>query len=256
MKTHIAPVTFAEIQEATRLHLRALPSAIDSFVEDHILASNHYRIVVAGETAGFASIYEERLITQFALAEPYRRCGQALFGELRRMEQVRSAFVPTCDEFFLAHALDDYRQLAKQAYFFATPAGDGEAVTANRYPMRPATLQDAEFVRQESGDFFEKLERHIEAGELFVTLRGEDPVGFGVLVKSTLYEDVASIGMYTIERFRQAGVGTATIAMLIEECRQRSLRPVAGCWYYNHRSRRTLQRAGMYSATRLLKIEF
>jgi len=256
METHIAPVAFAEIQEATRLHLRALPSAIDSFLEEHILASSHYRIVVAGETAGFASIHEERLITQFALAEPYRRCGQALFRELRQMEQVRSAFVPTCDEFFLAHALDDYRQLAKQAYFFATPAGVGEAVAANRYPMRPATLQDAEFVRQESGDFFEKLERHIEARELFVTLRGEDPVGFGVLVKSTLYEDVASIGMYTIERFRQAGVGTATIAMLIEECRQRSLRPVAGCWYYNHRSRRTLQRAGMYSATRLLKIEY
>ena len=36
---------------------RALPSAIDSFLEDHILASNHYRIVVAGETAGFASIH-------------------------------------------------------------------------------------------------------------------------------------------------------------------------------------------------------
>jgi GNAT superfamily N-acetyltransferase len=256
MKTHIAPVTFAEIQEATRLHLRALPSAIDSFVEDHILASNHYRIVVAGETAGFASIYEERLITQFALAEPYRRCGQALFGELRRMEQVRSAFVPTCDEFFLAHALDDYRQLAKQAYFFATPPAAGGAIASNRYSMRPAAIDDADFVRQESGDFFEHLERHIAAGELFVTLRGEEPVGFGILVKSTLYEDVASIGMYTIERLRRAGVGTATITMLIAECRRRSLRPVAGCWYYNHRSRRTLQRAGMYSATRLLKVDY
>ena len=172
------------------------------------------------------------------------------------MEQVRSAFVPTCDEFFLAHALDDYRQLAKQAYFFATPPGVGEAVASDRYSMRPAAMDDADFVRQESGDFFEHLERHIAAGELFVTLRGEEPVGFGILVKSTLYEDVASIGMYTIERFRQAGVGTATIAMLIAECRRRSLRPVAGCWYYNHRSRQTLQRAGMYSSTRLLKIDY
>jgi GNAT superfamily N-acetyltransferase len=256
MKTHIAPVTFAEIQEATRLHLRALPSAIDSFLEDHILASNHYRIVVAGETAGFASIHEERLITQFALAEPYRRCGQALFGELRRMEQVRSAFVPTCDEFFLAHALDDYRQLAKQAYFFAAPSDVGEAAASDRYSMRPAAIDDANFVRQESGDFFEHLERHIAAGELFVTLRDEEPVGFGILVKSMLYEDVASIGMYTIERLRRVGVGTATIAMLIAECRRRSLRPVAGCWYYNHRSRQTLQRAGMYSATRLLKVDY
>ena len=172
------------------------------------------------------------------------------------MEQVRSAFVPTCDEFFLAHALDDYRQLAKQAYFFATPPGGGAAVATEPYSVRPAVTDDADFVRQESGDFFEDLERHIAAGEVFVTLRGEEPVGFGILVESTLYEDVASIGMYTIERFRQTGVGTATIAMLIAECRRRSLRPVAGCWYYNHRSRRTLQRAGMYSSTRLLKVDY
>ena len=256
MDTHFAPVTFAEIREVTRRHLGGLPSAIDSFLEDHILVANHYRIVVSGETAGFASIHEERLITQFALAEPYRRSGQVLFAELRRMEQVRSAFVPTCDEFFLAHALDDYRQLAKQAYFFATPLGGGVAVATEPYSVRPVEMDDADFVRQESGDFFQDLERHISSGELFVTLRGEKPVGFGVLVQSTLYEDVASIGMYTIERFRQTGVGTATITMLIAECRRRSLRSVAGCWYYNHRSRRTLQRAGMYSSTRLLKIDY
>jgi GNAT superfamily N-acetyltransferase len=256
MDTHFAPVAFAEIREATREHLRALPSAIDSFLEDHILASSHYRIVVAGETAGFASIHEKRLITQFALAEPFRGCGQELFRELRRMEQARSAFVPTCDEFLLAHALDDYRRLAKQAYFFATPPGAGEGVATDRYTMRPAVMEHAGFVRQESGDFFEHLERHIAAGDLFLTLRDEQAVGFGILVQSTLYDDVASIGMYTIERYRQAGVGTATIAMLIEECRRCSLRPVAGCWYYNHGSRRTLQRAGMYSATRLLKIDY
>jgi GNAT superfamily N-acetyltransferase len=256
METHFKPVAFLEIREATRQHLRGLPSAIDSFLEDHILASNHYRIVVAGETAGFASIHEERLITQFALSEAYRRCGQELFAELRRMEQVRSAFVPTCDEYFLAHALDEYRRLAKQAYFFATPPVVSEGVAMDRFSMRPAAVEDADFVRQESSDFFEHLERNIEAEELFVTLRAEEPVGFGILVKSTLYDDVASIGMYTIERFREAGVGTATILKLIEECRRRSLRPVAGCWYYNHRSRRTLQRAGLYSPTRLLKIDF
>src|SRR5215208_5308857 len=143
METHFAPVAFPEIRDAARQHLRALPSAIDSFLEDHIPASNHYRIVVARETAGFASIHEERLMTQFALAEPYRPYGQTLFGELRRMEQVRSAFVPTCDEFFLAHALDEYRQLAKQAYFFAAPSDVGEAAASDRYSMRPAAIDDA-----------------------------------------------------------------------------------------------------------------
>ena len=255
MDAYFAPVAIAEIQEATRRHLRSLPSPIDSFLEDHILASSHYQIVVAGETAGFASIHKERLITQFTLAEPYRNCGQPIFRQVRRLEQVRAAFVPTCDEFFLSHALDDYRELAKQAYFF-TATHDAPGSTLVQLTMRTAELGDVEFVRQESGDFFEHPGQHLQAGELFLTLRGEEPVGFGILIKSMLYDDVASIGMYTIERFRRTGAGTATIAMLIDECRRRSLRPVAGCWYYNHRSKQTLERAGMSSSTRLLKIDY
>jgi hypothetical protein len=185
MDANFTPVPFAEIQEATRQHLRSLPSAIDSFLEDHILASTHYRIVVGSEIAGFTSVHKECLVTQFALAEPYRHCGQTIFRQVRRLEQVRSAFVSTCDELFLSHALDDYRQLAKQAYFF-TAAREGPASTPVRYTMRPAELDDVELVREESGDFFEHPERHITAGELFVTLRGDEPVGFGILIKSVL----------------------------------------------------------------------
>jgi GNAT superfamily N-acetyltransferase len=254
MEARFVQVEFADIQAAVRQHLASLPAAIDSFLEDHILASTHYRIVVAGETAGFASIHGGKLITQFALTEPYRRHGQSLFVQLRRLEQVQSAFVPTCDGFYLAHALDDYRQLAKQAYFFAT-ARDA-SVPADPHSLRPAEPDDAAFARREAGDFLEYAEEHIDKRELFVTLRGGDPVGFGLLIRSALYEDVASIGMYTIDRFRRQGAGTATIALLIEECRRHGLRPVAGCWYYNHFSKRTLERAGMYSPTRLLKIEY
>jgi GNAT superfamily N-acetyltransferase len=62
--------------------------------------------------------------------------------------------------------------------------------------------------------------------------------------------------MHTIEKFRRQGVGTATIRLLIDECRRRGLRPVAGCWYYNHFSKKTLERAGMYTATRLVKVDY
>ena len=47
-----------------------------------------------------------------------------------------------------------------------------------------------------------------------------------------------------------------TIALLRRECERQGVRPIAGCWYYNHRSKRTLERAGMYAPTRLLKVEF
>lgn len=261
------PAPFEEIADEVRRHLASLPSAIDSFLEEHILDANHYRIVVGDEVAGFAAIHQERLIAQFALREPYRRYGQPLFAQLRRLEQVQSAFVPTCDEFFLAHALDDYRQIARQAYFFTT-GPPPLSLTRPRRPghplggepgnerLRPATTADVEIIQRYSGDFFAPIEDAIAAGKLFVVRRGDEPVGFGLMEKSALYDDVASVGMYTIERYRRDGVGTATISLLIAECRRRGLRPVAGCWYYNHASKRTLERAGMHAPTRLLKIDY
>ena len=61
--------------------------------------------------------------------------------------------------------------------------------------------------------------------------------------------------MFTLESARRQGVGTHTIGFLIGECRRRGLRPIAGCWYYNHRSLQTLQCAGMFARSRLLRIE-
>jgi GNAT superfamily N-acetyltransferase len=248
-------VPFADIVTAVREHLAALPSTIDSFLEDHILESKHYRIVIGGVTAGFAAIHKERLITQISLAPAYRRYGQPVFAHLRRLEQVQSAFVPTCDEFFLAHALDDHRRLAMQAYFFTT-VEDMPPLAPTGYRLRRAEPGNIELIQRESGDFFAPIERYVEDGELFLTIRDDEPVAFGLLDVSALYADVASIGMFTIERRRRQGAGAATIALLIAECRRRGLRPAAGCWYYNHASKRTLERAGMHAPARLLKIDY
>ncbi len=256
MDLRFAPVEFSEIRNEIIDHLTSLPAAIDSYLEDHILASNHYRIAVGGAPAGFASIHKGKLITQFALIDAYKRYGQPVFLQLRRMEEVQSAYVPTCDGFYLAHALDDYRQLAKQAYFFAANSGAVAPDSARSCTLRPADATDAEFIRQQTGDFFEPLEKHLGAGEIFLTLRGEDTVGFGIIVKSAFFDDVASIGMFTIEQFRGSGVGSATISLLARACRDQGLRPIAGCWYYNHLSKKTLEHAGMFSATRLLKIDY
>ena len=255
MDARVEPVPFADIATAVREHLAALPSTIDSFLEDHILESNHFRILSGGETAGFASIHKERLLTQFALAPAYRRFGQPVFAQLRCLELVQAAFVPTCDEFFLAHALDDYRRLAIQAYFFAT-SEDMPPMLPDGHRLSRAEPADLEFIQRESEDFFAPIERFVEDGELFLTLRHDEPVGFGLLDVSALCADVASVGMFTMERYRRQGAGAATIALLIAECRRRGLRPVAGCWYYNHASKRTLERAGMHAPTRLLKIDY
>lgn len=256
MNVRFDQVDLCEIRDAVQQRLEALPQPVDSFLEDHILESTHYRVLIDAAPAGLASIHRANLITQFFLADPYQRWGQMVFQQLRRWENVAAALVPTCDEFFLAHALDDYRQLAKQAYFFTTGRAPADPALTAGYSLRQAAPQDASFIEQQSGGFFKNLEQQIQVGEIFRVEREGRQVGFGVRVRSKFYRDVASIGMYTIEPYRHSGAGTAAIALLIEECARHGLRAVAGCWYYNHASKRTLERAGMVTRTRLLRIEF
>lgn len=256
MHLQFVPVEFAAIRAWVEQHLATLGAPIDSFLEDHILASQHYQIEIDGADAGFTSIHQRSLITQFALRPAQRRHSQMVYRAARTLEQVQAAFVPTCDEFFLAHALDDERRLARQAYFFQALPPEHQPARAAGFALRPAAPADSAFIQQHAGDFFGDVARSIQAQQPFMVETADGCVGFGLIVRSALYPAVASIGMYTIEAARRRGVGTATIGLLIDACAARGLQTVAGCWYYNHASKKTLERAGMVSQTRLLKIEY
>lgn len=256
MSIQFTPIALIDIRDAVKRHLTSLPAAIDSFLEDHIAASAHYQIRVEDQIAGFASIHKESLITQFVLEAPFKRDGQRIYSQVRKLEQVQAALVPTCDEFFLAHALDEYRQLAKQAYFFAADPSASNGDVQAGFTLRLAESADIAMIRDASGDFFGDIEKYVSRRGLFLTLRQGSCVGFGILDRSELAGNVASIGMYIIERFRRQGAGTATLRLLQGECQRDGLRPVAGCWYYNHFSKKTLERAGMFTQTRLLRIEY
>jgi GNAT superfamily N-acetyltransferase len=254
MQESLKHVDFAEIRGEIRAHLAGLPNAIESYLESHILGSTHYRLMANGQNAGIASIHNQSLITQFAVDEPFRHLGQALFTTLKRTEHVQFAYVSSGDEFFLAHALDEHRTIATQAYFFSARA-EAVAVPPD-FRLVPATMADVARIRAISGDFLDPIEERIGRDELFLMMKNDDLAGFGIREVSTLYDDVASIGMFTLPDQRGGGAGTATIALLIADTQRRGPRPVAGCWFYNHASKRTLERAGLAATSRLFKIGF
>lgn len=249
-------VDLSEIRSELVEHLNRLPGPIESFIEDQIRKSRHYRIVVDDHAAGFGSILEGKTITQFVLSDEYRSVGQAAYQRMRKMESVTGALVATCDEFFLAHAIDDYRQLRKEAYMFVEATPEHRKTPPEGYELQVATETNAQFLHEASEGFFDDAERHINAGEIYIVRRNEEPVGFGIIERAEFRHHTASIGMYTIAQYRRTGVATATILLLLRECAALSLRPLAGCWYYNHFSKQTLERAGMASTSRLLKIDY
>lgn len=248
--------TFDELRPLVSAHLNSLPSPVDSFVEEHIIASKLYQILFNGQPGGYAGIYNEQVVTQFVLDEPYRQHGQPAFTALKGMERVNSAFVPTCDGFYLAHALDEHREVPRQAYIWCLPSVVTREPPPPEFTLSQATVDDAPLIRRSLGDFLDHLDERIGRDEVFFSHRGQTLVGFGFREKSHFYENTASIGMFTLPDHRTGGVGTATLQHLIALNESKGIRSVAGCWYYNHPSKRTLQRAGLYSGTRLLRIEF
>ena len=258
MEFQFKAVALAEIEPTLRQHISSLSSPIDSFLEDHILTAQHYQIWRGNELIGWTAVHGQTLLTQFGLLPAYRQWGQAAFAQARKLETVNAAFVPTCDEFFLAHALDDYRQLEKQAYFFQQSSQRPAYQPAQPLRHRPATAEDVLAIRQLSGDFLDKLEQRVAEGQLYVTQSAESDelLGLGIIERGRLCDGAASCGMFVAEPARRQGIGAAIIANLMGCCAEMTLQPVAGCWYYNHNSKKTLEKAGMFTQTRLLKISF
>jgi RimJ/RimL family protein N-acetyltransferase len=249
-------VDLAEFKPVLAAHVLTLASPVDSYLEDHLLQSRPYRILVDGEGAGWTAIHNQSLITHFSLDAPHRHRGQRVFAQVRKLEQVREAYVPTCDEFFLAHALDEYRLLEKQAYFFQVRPGAQRPLAPTGLTHRLARADDLAQMTTLTGDFFDRMEWRVADGQITVAERDSEIAGFGVIERSTLYAAAASIGMITVEAQRGRGVGTAIIGALLDECARQQLTAIAGCWYYNHFSKQTLEKAGMYTQTRLLKVSY
>ncbi len=255
------PTTLSAIADADFDHYRAaLSSPIDSFLEDHIVQSQFYAIATQDmprQSVGWCAIHQQTLLTQFHLLGGARRYGQAIFRQLRERLAFNAAFVPTCDEFFLSHALDEYAKLEKQAYFFVE--GDAAQLTqpsAADVRYRPASVDDIDNILALSGDFIDKHHERIQRRELHVGELGTQLIALGVIERSTLFPAQASIGMFTHEGQRGQGVGRSTLLYLRAVCHAEGARPIAGCWYYNHASKRTLEAAGMVTATRLLRVEY
>lgn len=245
---------YKDIEQFVTKYVDSFSSPIDSFLEDHILDSNYYLIEYDSAYIGCFAVYEKQTITLFYLDREYRHLSQDIFARVKKMEEVLSAMIATCDEFFLSCALDSYKSIDKQAYFFQD--AKNQDVTTN-IELRVAIMDDMDSIKSNSADFFDDdLEDCIKKREVYIATNDSEVVGYGIVSKGRVMKGYSSIGMYTVERFRKQGFATKIILNLKELVYSMDMIPIAGCWYYNHNSKKTLEKAGMYTNTRLIKIHF
>jgi GNAT superfamily N-acetyltransferase len=216
-----------------------------------------FRIVDADAETGCFAIHEGGLLTLFHVRREQQRLGQQLLKDIRQKHEIGSALVPTCDEFFLSHVLDEYRELKMQAYFFTDSGKDPASPPgAADVQYRLARPTDAATITAVGGDFLEDAADRISRNEVTVGLLGREIVSIGLIIPNRLLRRHASIGMFTVADHRRRGIGTRTILHLKRLCRAQGITPVAGCGYGNRASKATLEAAGMVTRTRLLRIGF
>ncbi len=233
---------------------------VDSFWEDHVLKSKLYQLMIKDKCVGFAGIFEEHTLMLFHLFEDYRQLGRQWMEELKRMELVTNAMIPTGDEFFLSHAMDNYQRLEKQAYFSLYRNGDlprGKEIALELKEMNEETGFES---LKTAGDFFEEdtaerltKEPHLKVYEVYSE---EEFIGFGVIEYGRVVKDIASIGMFVVPEKRQQGYARNILKHLQKHVSAKGYLARSGCWYYNHNSLKSIISAGAYSQTRLLRIYF
>ena len=143
LKIGLKLVPYHEVKRAIQRRFESLPSSVDSFFESHVIQSNHYQLSIDDACAGFGAIHQSSLITQFFLEPEFMSFGQSVYRRLKTTEMVQNALVPTCDEFFLSHALDaldEHRDLNIQAYLFALVSPQSEAELGNDHTLNPVQL--------------------------------------------------------------------------------------------------------------------
>lgn len=257
MKISSRKIDISEVIGELTNHFSKLPSKVDSFYEDHLMESDFYRLLADGKPAGVVAVHNESMIIMFLVVKEFKRYGQELFYEAKRLCQITCAFVPTCDEFYLSISLEASKRMEFQAYFFKETENivtfsDEESI----FSFEKATKEDIDQIVKDTDGFFDPLESHIENGRVYKGIVDGISVSYGIIEKSRIFDNVASIGMIVVDSQRQKGYGALTLKSLRKICHENNITPIAGCWYYNHLSKKTLQNAGFYSDTRMLKIHF
>ncbi|HAS73729.1 MAG TPA: N-acetyltransferase [Clostridiales bacterium UBA8960] len=258
---NVRKVNFKDNAPLIRQYYESNRITVDSFWEDHVIKSNHYQIISNHDVIGFFAIFEKMTLTLFHVFDQHAQLGCHLFQLVKRYEQITNAFVPTGDEFFLSHCLDHFMRIEKQAYFSIyrdEPLDSDRQIDLEL--IRILTETDTELLSL-AGDFFDEdaADRILNGSDYFqvykVAHNGEI-VGFGVIELGRVIKNIASIGMFVMEDKRQKGYAANILKILQRHVESKGYQAISGCWYYNHNSLKSMESAGAYSKTRLLRVYF
>ena len=252
MQISLNQIAFEQNRSFIAKNLEAYGESIDSYYEDHIIESIHYQIDIDGLYAGYISIFENNMVTQFFLIDDYLNWASDVFAYIMNSISINSIYVSTCDKLLLITALEYSKRIEIQDYIFHVVK---TISLNNHFNIRKANNSDITGILNSHDGFFKNLEQNVHNGELFIGIYENNIVSYGIIEKSKIFHELASLGMFVIKNERGKGFGSKTVVGLIHYCKDNKIQPIAGCFSKNKYSVNALKNAGMCSTNRLLKVD-
>lgn len=251
-------VSFNDINKFLKDYIKTISSPFDSSLENLIIESKFYRIVMNSKYIGYFAIHNDELLTLFYVKFKYVKYAQRLLESILEKFNIKSAYVSTGDELYLSCVLDiENKKVINKAYFFQDHKGGPEKIGYyNNGNLRKAEVEDTDKIKELSGNFFKDMDEKIKNEELYIFEEDTNILGFGIQEKGKILKGYTSIEVFTREEYRQKGIGRTIIARLKQLCYSQGEAPICGCLYSDINIKRTLESSAFVAKTRLLEIEF
>lgn len=249
-----------EIRDVLNSHMNSLAYPMDSFLENSLTESEIFSIVKEETIIGYAAVQGDYLFFFHIILQEFQSAPE-IFEEFCKGYNVSRVQVMTQDALMVALISEwEYKKTKCACYFI-----DGETLhkpdtQISEAIFRKAIIDDIKLIEEKTEGFFNEsnplrnpdrtLIKNIESGCVFVLMDRNELLGCGSVEKGVYFKDCVSIGMVTVREKRKSGVGQTILWHLKEWSYENGLKPIAGCWYYNVLSRRTLEKAGMIAVSR------
>ncbi|WBW98574.1 GNAT family N-acetyltransferase [Oceanirhabdus sp. W0125-5] len=223
----------------------------DDFFEDIIKEGKHYRIESESNVIGGFSITGDNKLSVIYLVPEKRNLYEKVFERLLVFQEVQGIVTITNDTMMMTQLMRRNFRIRKQACNFTYLMEDAETELV----MKLATLEAVSVLEELFGDFLEDYSEEIKLNKVYLGYDEGELVSLGLINEHDLVPNTVSIGMIVADSKRCRGFGTETIKGLINIAKEKSLRVQAGCWFYNHASKKTLLKAGMTQSNMIIRVD-
>jgi len=238
-------------------YLKTLSFETTEFNEEQIYNSDVFEINQNKTYVGFY-VYsnKENTLFKFYVIDDYRTQESEIIDLIIKKHGIKKIEVATFDSILLNLAIERQKRVSVLGIYFK----DHKKVIPHldNFPkatFRAAEITDMDRIVKISNNFFDELEHRIERNELFLLENNNEILGIGICVWSYYDNNVASIGIFTNEKYRQKGIGKYIISKLKENEKKKDMIVNCGCEIDNKNSKKTLEGAGFIPYARQLLIE-